>query len=180
MSEMDRRALARRQFLSGAGLAAAGAAAGAAVGGAAVAVETKPGAGGSGPALVNYPGARLANVRDLKVNAPVDVAYPDPDALGVLVKLGRPVPGGVGPERDIVAFSSLCPHRGYPLRYEPSDRTLTCLGHYSRFDCEKAGQQIWGHATQNLPQYRLRVDEAGDIYAESVDELLYGRVSNVL
>ena len=33
----------------------------------------------------------------------------------------------------------------------------------------------------NLPQYALRVDdEAGDIYAEGVDELLYGRLSNVL
>jgi arsenite oxidase small subunit len=178
MSETDRRALGRRQFLSGAGLAAAGAAAGAAVG--AAAVETKAGEGGSGAALVQYPGARLANVGELKVNEPKDVAYPDRDALGVLVKLGRPCPGGVGPDGDIVAFSSLCPHRGYPLRYEPSDQTLTCPGHYSRFDCEKGGQQVWGHATQNLPQYRLRVDAAGDIYAESVDELLYGRVSNVL
>ena len=40
--------------------------------------------------------------------------------------------------------------------------------------------QIWGHATQNLPQYVLRVDANGDIYAEGVDELLYGRLSNVL
>ena len=33
---------------------------------------------------------------------------------------------------------------------------------------------------QNLPQYALRVDDKGDIYAEGVDELLYGRLSNVL
>ena len=33
-----------------------------------------------------------------------------------------------------------------------------------------AGQQIWGQATQNLPQYALRVDANGDIYAEGVDE----------
>ena len=61
-----------------------------------------------------------------------------------------------------------------------SDRTLNCPGHYSRFDCEAGGQQTWGHATQNLPQYVLRVDANGDIYAEGVDELLYGRLSNVL
>ena len=57
---------------------------------------------------------------------------------------------------------------------------MNCPGHYSRFDPEKGGQQIWGHATQNLPQYTLRVDDKGDIYAEGVDELLYGRLSNVL
>jgi hypothetical protein len=53
-------------------------------------------------------------------------------------------------------------------------------GHYSRFDVEAGGQQTWGHATQNLPQYGLRIDGNGDIYAEGVDELLYGRLSNVL
>ena len=40
--------------------------------------------------------------------------------------------------------------------------------------------QTWGQATQNLPQYVLRVDDSGDIYAEGVDELIYGRTSNVL
>ena len=57
---------------------------------------------------------------------------------------------------------------------------MNCPGHYSRFDCEAGGQQTWGQATQNLPQYVLRVDDKGDIYAEGVDELLYGRLSNVL
>lgn len=42
------------------------------------------------------------------------------------------------------------------------------------------GQQIWGQSTANLPQYALRIDAKGDIYAEGVDELLYGRLSNVL
>jgi len=40
--------------------------------------------------------------------------------------------------------------------------------------------QLWGHATQNLPQFQLRIEADGEIYAEGVDELLYGRVSNVL
>ena len=57
---------------------------------------------------------------------------------------------------------------------------MNCPGHYSRFDCESGGQQVWGQATQNLPQYALRVDDKGDIYAEGVDELFYGRLSNVL
>ncbi|TIQ53162.1 MAG: arsenate reductase (azurin) small subunit, partial [Mesorhizobium sp.] len=57
---------------------------------------------------------------------------------------------------------------------------LNCPGHYSRFDCEAGGQQIWGQATQNLPQYLLRVDDKGDVFAEGLDELIYGRLSNVL
>ena len=81
---------------------------------------------------------------------------------------------------DIVGFSTICPHKGYPLAYNANDKTLNCSGHYSRFDCENGGQEIWGHATQNLPQYLLRVDAKGDIYAEGIDELLYGRLSNVL
>ena len=70
--------------------------------------------------------------------------------------------------------------RGSHSPYNAKDKTLNCPGHYSRFDCEAGGQQVWGHATQNLPQYVLRVDANGDIYAEGLDELLYGRLSNVL
>lgn len=131
-------------------------------------------------ALLDYPSTRLGNVKDLKVNEPVEVAYPDAEAPGVLLKLGKAVEGGVGPEGDIVAFSTMCPHKGFPLSYNADRKTLNCPGHYSVFDCEAGGQQTWGQATQNLPQYMLRIDDTGDIYAEGVDELLYGRLSNVL
>jgi arsenite oxidase small subunit len=162
----------RRKFLTGAGVAAAGAAAATVL---PVAAKAAPGA-----ARVEYPSNRLANVRDLKANEPLNVSYPDPDAPGVLLKLGKKVPGGIGADGDIVGFSTVCPHKGFPLNYTGADRTLNCPGHYSRFDCEAGGQQIWGQATQNLPQYVLRVDAGGDIYAEGIDELLYGRLSNVL
>ena len=132
------------------------------------------------PALIDYPSSKLGNVRDLKVNEPHDIAYPDADSPGVLLKLGSRVEGGAGPDGDIVAFSTLCPHKGFPLNYGPSDKTLSCPGHYSRFDVEKGGLQIFGHATQNLPQFRLVVDQNGDIHAVAVDELIYGRLSNVL
>ena len=72
------------------------------------------------------------------------------------------------------------PAQGFPLGYVAADKTLNCPGHYSRFDCEKGGQQIWGHATQNLPQFRLVVAGNGDIFAEGADELIYGRLSNNL
>jgi len=172
-SRCDRKVeIGRRKFLSGAGIAAAGAAAASVV----------PQRSKAAPQLarVAYPSNRLANIQQLKSNEPLAVAYPDDNAPGVLIKLGTRVPGGVGPDGDIVGFTTVCPHKGFPLSYNVSDKTLNCPGHYSRFDCENGGQQIWGQATANLPQYQLRIDAKGDIYAEGIDELLYGRLSNVL
>jgi len=162
----------RRQFLRGGVIGAAGAAA-------ATIVAPAP-AKAQSLARVDYPSNRLANLSELQVNEPMDVSYPDADSPGVLLKLGSPVEGGVGPDGDVVAFSVLCPHKGWQLSYHAGDKTLNCPGHYSRFDCEAGGQQTWGHATQNLPQFQLRVDDKRDIYAEGVDELIYGRLSNVL
>ncbi len=174
MKECDRLvALGRRQFLR------SGVATAAVVGIAASAAEHGARAATS-LARVEYPAKRLANIKDLKVDQPVTIAYPDDDSAGVLLKLGRPVEGGVGRDNDIVAFSIICPHQGFALNYIAADRTLNCPGHYSRFDCEKGGQEIWGHATQNLPQFKLQIDAQGDIHAIAVDELIYGRLSNVL
>ena len=173
MKRCDRKVdIGRRWFLSGAGVAAAGAAA----------ANIIPNRAEASPQLarLSYPSNRLANVGDLKANEPLQVAYPDANAPGVLLKLGSKVPGGVGPDGDIVGFTTVCPHKGFPLSYNSSDKTLNCPGHYSRFDCENGGQQVWGQASANLPQYQLRVDAKGDVYAEGIDELLYGRLSNVL
>lgn len=161
----------RRQFLKGGALAVAGAAT--------ATIAASPNAA-QAMARLNYPSNRLGNISDLKLNEIVDVEYPDADAPGVLIKLGKPVEGGVGPDGDIVGFSTVCPHKGFRMNYDGDSRTFNCPGHYSVFDVEAGGQQTFGHATQNLPQYMLRVDDKGDIYAEGVDELLYGRLSNVL
>jgi arsenite oxidase small subunit len=162
----------RRQFLRGGLVGAAGAAA--------ATVLPASQAKAQGLARVDYPSNRLANVADLMAGEPMEISYPDVDSPGVLLKLGQAVEGGVGPDGDIVAYSVLCPHKGWMLSYNAADKTLNCPGHYSRFDCEAGGQQTWGHATQNLPQFGLRVDGNGDIFAEGVDELIYGRLSNVL
>ena len=163
----------RRLFFARTAAVAAGAAATAAL--PAAAARAAPSL-----ALVTYPSSKLANLHDLKVNEPVQISYPDTDSPGVLLKLGSRVEGGAGPDGDLVAFSTLCPHKGFPLTYGAADKSFSCPGHYSRFDAEKGGLQIFGHATQNLPQFRLVVDQAGDIYAVAIDELIYGRLSNVL
>ena len=160
----------RRQFLRGGAVAAAGAAA----------ATVAPSAPAAARARVDYPSNRLANVSELTANEPLEISYPDADSPGVLIKLGQRVPGGAGPDGDIVAYSVLCPHKGYQLVYHGADKTLNCPGHYSRFDAEMEGQQIFGMANQSLPKFDLRVDANGDIFAEGVDELIYGRTSNVL
>jgi len=158
----------RRQFLKGSALSAAGA------------TTLFAPAQAHTLARVDYPSNRLANLSDLEENIPLEILYPDAECPGILIKLGSAVDGGTGPDGDIVAFSVLCPHKGWHLRYHAADKTLNCPGHFSRFDCEAGGQQTWGHATQNLPQFDLRIDANGDIFAEGVDELIYGRLSNVL
>jgi arsenite oxidase small subunit len=162
----------RRQFLRGGALAAAGAAV--------ATVSPTQASAAPANAQVDYPSAKLANISDLKVNEPVDIEFPDADSPGALIKLGEAVDGGVGPDGDIVAYSVLCPHKGYFMSYNSDDRTLNCPGHFSRFDVEAGGQQVWGHATQNVPQFTLRVDGNGDIFAEGASDLIFGRPSNVL
>ncbi len=85
----------RRRFLGGAGFAAAGAA-----------VATMVPAQAKAAPGPDYPSNRLANISNLKPNEPLAVAYPDADAPGVLLKLGKRVPGGVGADGDIVGFST--------------------------------------------------------------------------
>ena len=152
----------------------------AAAGAAAATVTAAPAQAAPTNAQVDYPSNRLANIADLAVNEPLDIEYPDADSPGVLLKLGTAVEGGVGPDGDIVAFSVLCPHLGFSMSYNDGDRTLNCPGHFSRFDVEAGGQQVWGHATSNVPQFVLRVDDKGDIYAEGATDLIFGRPSNVL
>ena len=124
--------IGRRQFLRGSAFAAAGAAAAAALPQQAKATPA--------PARVDYPSNRLANIADLTVNKPLDVAYPDDEAPSVLLKLGVRVEGGAGPDGDVVGFTTICPHKGFSMSYNAADRTFNCPGHYSRFDPEKGGQ----------------------------------------
>lgn len=162
----------RRKFLTRAASTAA----------AGVAVTAMPQPSRAAPELarVTYPSVRVGHLEELQVQEPKQIAYPDAESPGLLIKLGVAVEGGVGPDGDIVAYSTQCPHKGFPLFYRADDRTLSCPGHYSRYDCERSGLLVWGHATQNLPQFKLRVTAAGEILAEGVDELIYGRTSNIL
>ena len=118
----------------------------AAVAAGAAATATLPVSSRAAPslALVTYPTNKLANLRDLKVNEPFDISYPDGDSPGVLLRLGSRVVGGAGPDGDVVAFSTLCPHKGFPLNYGSSDKTLSCPGITAASMSRRAGCRFSG------------------------------------
>lgn len=148
-----------------------------------VAVVTAAATGLPGSALAQiasrkYPSHRIAKVSDLVAGTAVDFTYPDERSLALLVKLGRPALGGVGPAGDIVAFSSLCTHMGCPVQFRQDHFLCPC--HYSKFDPAANGQAFQGLATQYLPQIQLRFDpKTGELFAEGIDGLIWGRVENV-
>jgi arsenite oxidase small subunit len=164
--------LSRREFFKLSGGVAAGA--GLAIGGEAEAAQV-------GQTTLPYQPKALGKGNALQVNTPVAFRFPDAASPCSLIKMGTPVPGGVGPNRDIVAYSTLCTHMGCPVTYDAGKRTFNCGCHFSMFDAEKAGQMICGQATENLPLIVLEYNAQTDtVSAVAVDGLIYGRQSNIL
>jgi arsenite oxidase small subunit len=134
-----------------------------------------------GATVLPYPITNLGKASKLSVNQAVSFSYPDESSPCALIKMGMPVPGGVGPDQDIVAYSTLCTHMGCPLSYDPSTRNFKCPCHFSVFDSEKAGQMVTGQATENLPSIQLAYDSKdGSVSAIGVEGLIYGRQCNIL
>lgn len=128
-----------------------------------------------------YKPKTVARVKTMKVNQPVPFNYPDAASPCSAVKMGAPVPGGIGPDGDIVAYSIMCTHQGCPTVYDANDRCFKCPCHYSIFDAEKGGQMVCGQAPTKLPQIVLEYDAKTDmIAAVAVNGLIFGRQANVL
>jgi arsenite oxidase small subunit len=164
-SEGERPGVSRRTLLAGGAVAA----------GAAVA----RGAEGAQAATGNtYPRSRVIALSRLRVNRPVNFSYPLKTQPSVLVDQGHAVPGGVGPKRSIVAFSTLCQHMGCPVVYSRSLREFVCPCHQSRYDAERLASIVQGVATRALPRVLLEV-RSGAVYAVGVDGLIYGYRTNL-
>ena len=166
--------VSRREFLKFSGGVAAGAAA------LPTTAEAAP-APDVGSTVLPYKAKPVGKAGALAVNQPVNFTFPDASSPCALVKIGNPVPGGVGPNQDIVAYSTMCTHMGCPVAYDPAQKTFKCPCHFSMFDAEKGGQMICGQATENLPRVVLRYNAKDDaVTAVAIDGLLYGRQSNIL
>ena len=125
---------------------------------------------------------RIASLSDLEVGVPASFSYPyeHPTALNNLIRLGAPAGGGIGPDNDVVAFNTTCPHMGFQLAgtYKPDDQVMgPCGWHLGTYDLTRHGIVISGHASQGLPQITLELD-GDDIYATGVQALLFGFADN--
>ncbi len=136
------------------------------------------------PGVVStYPRKLIGNLSKLKVDKPVDFNYPDDKTYSesILVKLGTEAGGGIGPDKDVVAFNYTCTHQGGPLQgtYKAADKALgPCPLHLTTFDLTRYGIFISGQAYESLPQVLLEL-EGDKIYAVGMFGLIYGRFDNL-
>ena len=126
-----------------------------------------------------YPVKSIIALDELAPGTTVPFTYPDDRSPALLLRMSTEVLEGVGPDASIVAFSSLCTHKGCPVSYRPEHRLLICPCHWSTFDPEKAGGLVIGQASQPLPRIELRV-ESGMVVATGVEGLIYGRHTNLV
>ncbi|MCG8355404.1 MAG: arsenate reductase (azurin) small subunit [Kiloniellales bacterium] len=134
-------------------------------------------------AVATYPRKLIGKLSELQIDQPLDFTYPDDEVYSesMLVKLGREAGGGIGPQRDVVAFNYTCTHQGGPLQgtYKPGDKALgPCPLHLSTYDLTRHGITISGNAYQSLPQVLLEL-EGDDIYAVGIFGLIFGRYDNL-
>jgi len=133
--------------------------------------------------MARYPRRRIGRLSALKKDVPVLFNYPDNgmSSQSLLVKLGTPAGGGIGPEQDVVAFNSQCTHMGAPMggNYQAGYQVLgPCAFHQTLFDLTRHGMVIAGHATESLPQVLLEL-KGDDIFAVGMIGLIYGRHDNL-
>lgn len=131
-----------------------------------------------------YPRKMVGRLSALKQDKPVKIQYPG-NAEGqkaLLIKLGEPALGGIGRDRDVVAFNAFCTHQGGPLedQYDAKNKIMgPCEFHLSTFDLTRHGMMVSASAVQNLPQIVLEL-EGDSIYAVGVLGLIYGYPDNLL
>jgi arsenite oxidase small subunit len=134
-------------------------------------------------AVATYPRKKIAKLSQLKNDQPIEFSYPDEGAYStnMLVKLGTQAGGGIGADRDVVAFNYTCTHQGGDMSgtYKADTKSLgQCPLHLTTYDLTRHGIIIGGQAYQSLPQILLELD-GDDIYAVGVFGLIFGRQDNL-
>ncbi len=124
------------------------------------------GVGIGGIAEAATPSKKVAALAKVKPWTSVAFTYPK-DQLAVLLDVGKPVVGGVGPSQSIVAFSALCQHMGCPVTLNQASKSLVCPCHTSMYDPARQGIAFSGPSPEGLPQIALKVED-GNIYATGI------------
>jgi Rieske Fe-S protein len=123
--------------------------------------------GMAGRYLYLYPAGTPAKawlfITELKGMAPGgSLRYESPTGARIVVTRQ----GAGGTADDFIALSSVCPHLGCQVQWEPQNDRFYCPCHNGAFDPQ--GQAIQGPpaaAGQSLPRYPLKV-EAGLLFIE--------------
>jgi len=160
--------LTRKQMLVGGGALVVGGGAAAAI-----AIATRDGDGEGG-----YPRAKVAQRGDLQVGKTVEFEYPLEGQKNMLLDMGEAVPGGVGDNSSLVAYSIVCQHMGCPVGYEEQEKHFMCPCHQTLYDPAREGYVIQGVAQRPLPRVQLEVD-GDDIIAVGVEGLIFGYRDNL-
>ncbi len=153
------------------------------LGGAAVTVLATYGEGAQAQQLVTSSYARkvIGKLSGLRPGVAVPFNYPTDDIENILVMLNEEAGAGVGEDRNIVAFNTVCPHMGGYMDasvFKPEYSVLgPCPLHLSTFDLTKHGMIVSGHSTASLPQIALELD-GDDIVATGAMGLFYGYSRN--
>ncbi len=137
--------------------------------------EDAASSGATGAVLSSFPRTRVASIASLDSGEPQFFDYPLAGQANIIVKLPDRAMGGIGVDRDIVAFSNACTHMGCPITdYQPEHNVLgPCPCHFTTFDLSRDGEIVLGQATEKLPRLLLEVD-GDDIVAVGVFRLVYG------
>jgi len=126
-----------------------------------------------------FPRVMVANISDLSGGQTVVFNYPLEETPNIIAKLGVKAAGGVGPDGDIVAFSTFCQHLGCVVGFVPTGGSPRCNGAYnatgpvgyccchgSVYDFVNGADVLSPPAPRPLPQVTLEYDSStGDIYA---------------
>ncbi len=132
----------------------------------------------SAPSLA-WPKVTVTNINQVQLLTPLSFNYPLSNTPNVLVKLGVAAENGVGPNKDIVAFSTICQHLGCQFSFVPPGGSPVCNSSYkatfpmgyccchgSQYDFVNGAKVIGGPAPRPVPMVQLELDAAsGDLSA---------------
>jgi arsenite oxidase small subunit len=138
-----------------------------------------PTVGGRTVRELSWPRVRVMNAKSLEPLKPIIFNYPLVNTPNVLTRLGSNAENGVGPDGDIVAFSTICQHLGCYFSFQPTGSSPPCdpaykapvsegycCCHGGEYDLVHSGKVIGGPPPRAVPRVLLEYDEAtGDIYA---------------
>jgi arsenite oxidase small subunit len=138
-----------------------------------------PTVGGKTVQELSWPRVKLLNAKSLELLKPVSFNYPLINTPNILVKLSLKADYGVGPDGNIVAYSTVCQHLGCYFSFQPSGSSPPCDSSYKapategyccchggEYDLVRSGQVIGGPPPRSVPMVLLDYEEAtGDIYA---------------